>query len=336
MAMSNEKQLDDRHRLLEMREYLNVRSQPEEEDFSAEVIAASTKKVQPIIDAYRGCPGEEIIAAIAKDIGVHFEEVRNAEDIEQLKQKYLVRQKELGFGLLAKELADPSVDALLFQRMHAAGEAPDRWIAVLNLQQTAARAYWSRPHELLHRLAEPPQRRLAFFRHRTDLADRLERIIDLGAAELAFPKVAFGSRVQSAYQADLDWNLVRHVGNQFAPTASLLSTAKAFVRYWPYPVFFLKAEMRGRNGKPHEDTALRISIEDFNTKAASSGIHFFKNMRVPPSSAMFHAYQTEGAITEFENLRGWVTSNGKSLPNRRALTSGLRVGSTVYGLISPM
>lgn len=334
--MSNEKQLDDRHRLWEMREYLHVRSQPEEEDFSAEVIAACAKKVQPIVDAHKDGPGEEIVAAIAKNLGVHFEEVRNAVDIEQLKQKYLVRQKELGFGLLAKELADPSVDALLFQRMHAAGEAPDRWIAVLNLQQTEARAYWSRPHELVHRLAEPPQRRLAFFRHRTDLADRLERIIDLGAAELAFPKAAFGSRVQSASRADLDWNLVRYVGNQFAPTASLLSIAKAFVRYWPYPGFLLKAEVRGRSGKPHEDVALRISIEGFNAGATTSGIRFFKNMRVPHSSAMFHAYQTEGTITEFENLKGWVTSSGSALPNRRAMTSALRVGSIVYGLISPI
>jgi hypothetical protein len=85
--------------------------------------------------------------------------------------------------MLAHELSDRNVDALLFQRMHAAGDAQDRWVAVLNLTATQARAYWSRPHELIHRLAEPPQRRLPFYRHRTDSQNRLERIIDFGAAD---------------------------------------------------------------------------------------------------------------------------------------------------------
>jgi hypothetical protein len=33
-----------------------------------------------------------------------------------------------------------------------------------------------------------------FFRHRTDQGNRLEQIIDQGAAELAFPKSAYGIR----------------------------------------------------------------------------------------------------------------------------------------------
>jgi len=187
MGGSKEKQLDDTQRLLAMREYLGVRARPDQASFESEVVDASVSKVRSVIDRHAGACGETIIAAIARELCVRFEEVRTGADIEQLEQKYLVEKKELGFGLLSHELADPEVDALLFQRMHAQPDAPDRWVAVLNLQASQARAYWSRPHELTHRLAEPPQKRLPFFRHRTDAQNRVERIIDLGAAEGGLP-----------------------------------------------------------------------------------------------------------------------------------------------------
>ena len=183
--MSKEQRLDEAQRLLAMREYLRVRAFPEDQEFEAEVVDACVKKVQTVIDSHAKSRGEEIVSAIAREVGVRFEEVKSPADIRSLQRKYLVEQKELGFGRLDDELADPSVDALLFQRVHAEHDAPDRWIAVINLQKTGARAYWSRPHEILHRLAEPPQRRLPFYRHREDQRNRVEKIIDLGAAELA-------------------------------------------------------------------------------------------------------------------------------------------------------
>jgi hypothetical protein len=155
---------------------------PDDTSFEREVINTCVRQVQPIIDAHVDKTGEEINAAIAKHLGIQFEEVRTQADIHTLERKYLHEQRELGFGQLADELADESVDALLFERMHAAPDAPDRWVAVLNVQQTQARAYWSRPHEILRRLAEPPQQRTKFFRHRADGENRLERMIDLGAA----------------------------------------------------------------------------------------------------------------------------------------------------------
>src|SRR5262249_54648147 len=153
-----------------------VRAMPNEDSFEREVVAACVRQVQPIIDAHAHCTGEEISAAVATHLGIRFEEVRSADDIRALEHKYLHEQRELGFGQLAHEMADPTVDALLFERRRAEPNAPDRWVAVLNVRQTAARAYWSRWHEIDHRLAEPPQRRMKFFRHRTNYGDRLEQI----------------------------------------------------------------------------------------------------------------------------------------------------------------
>src|SRR5262249_9641779 len=154
-------------------------------------------------------------------------------------------------------------------------------------QQTQARAYWSRPHEILHRLAEPPQQRMKFFRHRTDGENRLERMIDLGAAELAFPASVYGARVAQVGYRELTWDLVKLVQHQFARTSSLLSAAKAFVRFWPQPAFLLTATLRPRKQHPHEAHSLRIQVEGFNTSAEKSGVRFIPNMRVPPTSPIF-------------------------------------------------
>ena len=334
MAKSNEQRLDERHRLLAMREYLRIRTLPEDPAFEAEVVDVCVQKVQSIIDMHAGLAGEAIIAAIAKNLGVRFEEVKTPADIHFLENKYLVEQRELGFGRLSQELADPCVDALLFQRMNAKHDAPDRWIAVINLQETDSRGYWSRPHEIVHRLAEPPQKHLPFFRHRADKKSRVERIIDLGAAELAFPESIFGSLVQRAARQDLTWGLVRAVRQQFAPTSSLLAASKAFVRYWPHPAFLITAAVRGRVQRPNDDIALRVHVEGFNSAAASTTIRFFPNMRVPHTSPIWQTHVSANPISEYENLGEWTTSRGDCLSACRALTSSICLGGIVYGLVS--
>jgi hypothetical protein len=334
MSASNEQRLDQRHRLLTMREYLRVRALPEDQAFEAEVVDACVRKVQPVIDAHTGCTGETIVGAIAKHLGVRFEEVKTPADIDILEQRYLVEQRELGFGRLAQELADPSVDALLFQRLHVEQDAPDRWIAVINLQETESRGYWSRPHEIVHRLAESPQQRLPFFRHRADSENRIERIVDLGAAELAFPQSVFGQLVQDVTRRELTWDLVQAIRQQFAPTSSVLAAAKAFLRNWPQPAFLLVAKVRGRRQRPSIDVALRIDIEGFSPSTERSAVWFFPNMRVPDTSPIWRSHESMRSITEYENLATWSTSRGDTLPACRALTSGLHLGSVVYGLVS--
>ena len=330
---SREKLLDQQQRLLAIREHLKLRVRPDDPSFDAEVVQACVRQVQPLITANAMQPGERIIERIGRSLGVHFEEVASAEDIEHLKRKYLVGQKELGFARLDEEFADPQVDALLFERMHAAHDDHDRWVAVLNVQATRARAYWSKPHELMHRLAEPPQQRLKFYRHRSDV-NRVESIMDLGAAELAFPRSVFGPIVEGNRTRDLDWNVVRLAGNQFAPSASLLSTAKAFLRSWPKPAFLFTAEVRGRRFDRREGVALRISIEGFSPSAEGAGVRFFNNMRPPPRSPLTIAFNSRREVSDFEDLSNWTTSSGSALPNRRAFTSAVGMGSVAYALVS--
>lgn len=332
--MSKEKQLDQQHRLLAIREHLRVKAKIDSREFEHEVARACFDQVQPIIEKHANLQGEAIIEAIAGTLGVRFEEVTGHDDIQRLEQKYLVEQRELGFGALEIEMAHPDVDAVLFQREHAHDGASDRWVAVLNLQATRARAYWSRPHELIHRIAEPPQQRLKFFRHKSDYENRLERLVDLGAAELAFPKRVFGPLVHLHAKEQLTWGLVKLLGSVFAPTASLQSVAKATLAHWPRPAFLLRAEWRAKKSDPRGGRHLRVDTNGFSPSAATTGIIFYSNMRVPPSSPLMRSFLTREESTEFEELVQWTTSSGDRLPSRRVLTSAVFFEKFGYGLIS--
>jgi hypothetical protein len=291
--------------------------------------------VSSIITRNLGQTGETIIEAIASHLRVKFEEVVTPDDIKVLERKYLVEQRELGFAMLESELRKPDVDALLFERMHAEETDRDKWIAVLNLQASRARAYWSRPHELVHRIAEPPQGRLPFFRHKADYENRLERLIDLGASGLAFPAAAFAPVVACHAAAPLTWSAVKEIGTTFAPTASLQSVAKASLDHWPRPAILLIASLRSKRHDPHGQRELRVTIDGFSSGGRNCGVLFFSNMRVPITSPLMHAFMTQSEVTEFEMLSEWKTSDGKSLPDRRALTSAIGVQGRAYALVCP-
>ena len=332
--MSNERFLEQQQRLLAIREHLGVRSRPGSSDFEREVAATCVEKVSSIISRNLGQTGEAIIEAIASHLRVKFEEVVTPDDIKVLERKYLVEQRELGFAMLESELRKPDVDALLFERMHADETDRDKWIAVLNLQASRARAYWSRPHELVHRIAEPPQGRLPFFRHKADYENRLERLIDLGASGLAFPAAAFAPVVAYHAAAPLTWAAIKQMGAAFAPTASLQSVAKAALDHWPRPAILLIASLRSKRQDPYGQRDLRVSVDGFSSSGRNS-VLFFPNMRVPITSPLMHAFLTQCDVTEFETLSEWKTSDGKSLPNRRALTSAIGVQGRAYALVCP-
>jgi hypothetical protein len=335
LNVSKERFLDQEQRLLAIREHLRVKARPESKDFEEEVASACVDKVRPIIERNVREKGESIIQAIASSLGVQFEEVTTTDDIKRVEQKYLVEQRELGFAVLERELQRADVDALLFQRMHAHANASDRWVAVLNLQASRSRGYWSRPHELVHRIAEPPQGRLPFFRHKADYENKLERLIDLGAEGLAFPKLAFAPIVAQYSGRPLTWSTIKQIGTTFAPTASLQSVAKAVLNYWPGPTILLIGAMRARRGDPQGPRDLRVSIDGFSSAGRGCGVLFFDNMRVPVTSPLMDAFRVQGEATDFELLASWQTSGGKRLPSRRALTSAIRVQDRAYALISP-
>ena len=327
------KAFEIRSRLNGIREYLELNSPINSPEFEQAVIEACRKKVDVLLTGIQSRSGEEILSYLADQLQVRFEEVHDDADIANLEKKYLKEKGEIGFGQLEMELNSPGVDALLFQRMRAPNFAHDRWVAVLNLRESRSRGYWNRAHELTHRIVEPPQYRLPFYRHRDDSTNPLELLIDKSAVELAFYPELFLPIIESVNSNLLSWDLVDLVRDRYASSASRHATANAVLHHWPCPAYLLMARLAGRKGRPDIDRELRVEVQRFSPTALGS-VFFFPNMRVPISSPIWHCFQTSEAISDYEQLGRWVTSCGNSLPNMRAFTSAFCWRDRVCSLIS--
>ena len=321
-------------RLNGIREHLGLRTPIDSPEFDQAVVRACRRKIDGMVNGFEPRSGEDILRHIADQLQVRFEEVHEDSDIASLERKYLQEKGEIGFGQLEKEINAPGVDALLFQRLRAEDSDDDKWVAVLNLRDGQSRGYWNRAHELIHRIAEPPQYRLPFYRHRNDNTNRLESLIDKSASELAFYQGHFRPIVESVCDDLLSWKLIDLVRRRYAPSASRLASAYAVLRNWRRPAYLLTASIAGRKKHPDIDQALRVNVAGFSA-VRWDDIFIFPNMRVPPSSPIWHCFHSGEDISDYENLDRWVTSGGDRLPDMLTFTSAFRGRNKAFALVSP-
>lgn len=327
--------VNDVMRLDAIASFLKTDCDPDDIGFETACTKAVLKKVKRIVNESQAKRGEDVLAAVASHFGVRFEEVRDNRDVAKLKRRYL-KQRELGFAVLDRELADGDVDALLFQLTNVADDNPEQFVAILNLQESESRGFWNRSHELVHRLAEPPQKMLPFRRHRFEAANPVEKLVDSIAGELAFYPPLFGPLVSKAAKKKqpLTVKTVMQIQNQFAPTSSLLAATNAIVNHWPAPAIVLTASMRGRKRAPNEAVALRVAMQARNLDARNTELLVWNNMRVPPSSPLYSAFNEHRQCEGFEDLANWESSTGRSLPKTNVFTSAIGLRDRAYAVIS--
>lgn len=322
-------------RLDAIAKHLKIKSRFEDPTFAADVRAACLAQITPTLKQHGPFTGEDIAQCLGDDLCLTFEEVHGPHDVTKLEDHYLKGKKEIGFAQLRDELDNPGTDALLFERMHAEPGAPDTWVAVLNLQEGRSKAYWNRFHELSHRIAEPPQQILPFKRHQFEASNPVESLVDSVASDFAFYEPIFRPLVERyAKTCPLNFQTIEQIRNQYAPTASLLCTMKAVVKYWPRPAASLTAEFRGRRNSPGTDCALRVSPQGYNERANRIGLLIYPNMRAPIGSPIHQAYLSKEDQNSLENLRNWETSSGDSLADIDVLTSARCINERVYAVLS--
>ena len=335
MARLRKATTHDLLRLDAIAKHLGVKSRYPQGSFSSDVAAACLSKIRPVVKRLLPCTGEELALGLGKHLCLTFEEVRGPVDVDDLEHRYLKGKKEIGFAQLRDEIGQPGVDALLFQRIHAKEHDPDRWVAVLNLHQSDSKVYWNRYHELAHRVAEPPQTLLPFRRDQFEATNPVEALIDSVAAEFAFYAPAVRPMIsQLSRSSNLDFSVVDSFRNMYAPTASVLATMKAVVKFWPRPAAVLTAEIRGRQNAPTLDRSLRITVQGYSDSAAGTGLSFFPNMRVPATSPIARVFHTGGSDDAQESLGQWSTSTGETLAPLDVNTSCRSMGPVAYALIS--
>lgn len=333
MESHNSITLESALRLDAIVKYLGVGKQWVGLDSEKEVVQACLEKISGLFVGLEPT-GEALAARTAKHYQVNFEEVRQDEDITSLEQKYLVGKKELGFARLREEMHSPNVDALLFQRINANPDDPDRWVAVLNLTITEDRAYWNKYHELSHRLAEPPQKILPFRRETTDNRDVVEKLIDTIAGEVAFHPRLFSPYMANLKSAPITFEAISAVRNAYAPSASLLAVTNAIVQRMERPALAFVASMKAKRNGPQNQQDLRIEPQCRNALAKANNLRLFPNMRVPQSSCAYYTFLTGCPMTNIETTADWRTSSEEAIPLHRVTVSAIRLNDRIYGIMT--
>ena len=268
----------------------------------------------------------ELADEFAASLDLSITEVHTEEEIDAVLGEEAPVQKA-AIGDLKTEFRGDT-DAVTVRRLDPEPWHREYW-AIINCQGWHGyRRYWSKWHEIVHRLLEGQQLALAFRRTRQHRPEPGEVLVDHVAATLAFFPDMFEPVVREEYTREgrFTFDVIDRVRERIAPDASREATANACLRYVPSPVWFLQchmglkaSEVRRLNDPQmsffHEESPvekLRVRHGSYSPSAEDLGIRFYPNMRVPEFSTVMLGFRDESGESKegIEALDAWETSSG--------------------------
>jgi hypothetical protein len=191
------------------------------------------------------------------------------------------------------------------------------------------------------------QMRLVFRRTHNSVSkqDPEERLMDEIAGKFGF----YPPLVHRHITGEISFELIEDMRRQLCPEASLLSSMINFIKYWPTPCIFLRAEMGYRRDEESNlaqqgfffldppEAALRAVEVSANEKARQERFTIHENMRVPEKSVVsqvFFGDSLSGVANE--DLSWWETSKGMRLPARTIRVKARRIAQSGEALIFPL
>ena len=268
----------------------------------------------------------DLANGFAASLDLQITEVRTEDEIDALLGEVTPVQKAVIGDLKAEFGGD--TDAITVRRLDPKPWHREYW-AIINCHRWHDyRRYWSKWHEIVHRLLDGQQLAFAFRRTRQNRPEPGEALVDRVAATLAFFPDMFEPVVKEEYTQEgrFTFDVIDRVRQRIAPDASREATANACLRYVPSPVWFLQchmglkaSEMRRLNNpqmsffpeEPPKDK-LRVRNGSSSPWAEDLGIRFHPNMRVPESSIVTLGFDDELGEPKqgTEALDAWATSSG--------------------------
>ena len=268
----------------------------------------------------------ELTADFATSLEMQFAEVFDQEDMDQLLLS-MPRGEQATVAMLKTEFGDQTDAVTIRRSQRKSWERP--YLAIINCQDWhELRRYYSKWHEIVHRLIEGQQLRFAFRHTKVDRPEPEEILVDRIAGTLAFFPDIFKPVVVEEIQIDgcLTFRSIDRVRERVAPDASREATTMACLRHVGHPAWLMRcglglkvSEQRGLwspqlslipAARPKEK--LRVQASFPNPAARDADTRFFSNMRVPSSSiiaAIFNG-EKDSREGEKESLDAWETSSG--------------------------
>ena len=267
----------------------------------------------------------QLLDRFAISLDVHFEEVRGPDDLDALLNR-MQGSERVTFAALRAEFGD-HIDAATVLRVNRKHWEP-AYLAVINCEgRHEFRRYFSKWHELAHRLLEGSQLTFALRQTKVERDEPEEVLVDRIAGALAFFPDIFGPAFVEECSNDggLTFGTVERLRERIAPDASFEATLRACLRHTGKPAWFLRClmgftadeqrkldslQLQLMPAEPPEPK-LRVLASTWSPAAATLNVRFHHNMRVPETSAVAMAFEDEwGVATEkVEALDNWETSS---------------------------
>ncbi len=268
----------------------------------------------------------ELLELFVASLNMDIVEIHDETDVSSLLEN-IPPSREPVMARIQSEL-DDQTDAITIQRSgHESWERP--FLAIVNCQDWhSRRAYFTKWHEVVHRMLEGQQLRMAFRKTQAPHTEPAEVLVDRVAAKLAFYPEIFKPFVIRELESTgkLTFGGADRVRQEVVPEASLQSTVIACLDCCTHPMWFVvcakgykRDEERRLSSKqtrlfPDDrqlpQKKLRVRQVGRNSSAASLDLMPYQNMRVPDSSIIAQALTDSFCLTHHgtESLSDWQTS----------------------------
>lgn len=284
-----------------------------------------------------------LLEAAAASLDTLFIEVRDDEELEQVKRNY-VRKGELAFAILHSQLG-PTTYAITFRRRNASpGER--KFVSVIDCRgNKAPRAYFSKWHELAHLLTLTDQARMSFCRTHmnVEVRDPEESLMEVIAGDGAFLE----DLVKPHAIGQISFERIALLRAKLCPEASDQASLIGFTKAWPEAAVLIRAELALKKSEQAMGSQTRLAFHrgptpalravqvTTNDAAARAALAIHHNMRVPEDSIIHQVFRS-GANTgeQEENLSWWTTSDGQMLADRLVRVTARRRFDHVQALIT--
>ena len=279
-----------------------------------------------------------------------FEEIRGDEDFDRLTEVYARGKKEFVFaGMRTKfDDADNVTYGALVQRRNAGPTDPDRFVAVIDSRGgKLARRFFTRWHEIAHRLTTDADMLEPVYRSEFD---SIERLMDEIAGHVGYYEPIFRPAYQQASQGKrhLTFGTVETIISGAFPAASFQATLFACTRRMTTPVVYLEAALAHKKavkrllatpslfgGEPPPGELRAVKVIP-NKAAQEERFTIPTNMRVPVASVIHRLFDAEPLSygDGMEDLSQWE-SQGKPLDGRAVVVEGRKVADRVIAIVQP-
>lgn len=295
----------------------------------------------------------QLEALVTQRLQMVFEEIRSDADFARITDQYARAKKDPVFATMRFRFDDadnPTYGTLV--RRNVGDDAPDRFVAVIDCRGSKlARRFFTRWHEIAHRLTTHARHGEPAFRSEHD---PIERLMDEIAGHVGFYGPLFEPVFAQAHGGRdlLRFETVQAVIDGGFVDASFQATLNACTRRLPTPVIYLEAAIGHKKAvrKQIEDTSPRLFEKEeqpagelravkvvANDAARQEKFVIPQNMRVPEASVIHRLFGDESARDgEGREDLGLWESDGRPLEGRAVAVEARRVPDRVIAVVQPV